>query len=90
MKNSGESVVNYGIMENVESKQCKKCKYVHSVDNFYFDRVNNRYETYCKDCKVSNVKAYRQSDDTFSLKQEVYNLRYRVKQLTAELKELKK
>ena len=95
MKNNGESGhinVNYGIMstEEIEVKKCKKCQYVHTIDNYYFDKVNNRFESYCKDCKSSHVRSNRQKDDTFMLKQEVYNLRYRVKQLTAQLKALKK
>lgn len=82
MKNNGESghsemVVNYGIME--ETKKCIECGYVHSVDNFYYDNYNKRYETYCKSCKTDKVKKRRVEDETYKLRQEIYNLRYQLK-----------
>lgn len=74
------SNVNYGIMEDVSTKKCKCCGYKHSVDNFYYDNYNGRYETYCKSCKTQKVQERRIYDETYKLRQEIYNLRYQLKQ----------
>jgi len=82
MKNNneqtGNSNVNYGIME---TKVCRGSGKSLPLSEFYFDRVNNRYESYSKEYKQGLVKKRRQEDETYKLRQEVYNLRYQLKKL---------
>jgi len=95
MKNKGlkgfiKQIVNYGIMETkVETKVCKGSGEELPLSEFYYDNRNQRYESYSKEYKQMLVKQRRRVDDSYQLKQEVYNLRYRLKQAQEEIKRLK-
>jgi hypothetical protein len=79
--------VNYGIME--KTRICKGTGLRLPVSDFYFDKSNNRYESYCKAYKTSLIKKRRKSSDVNELKQTIYNLRNQLKQAREEIKKLK-
>ena len=56
---SGKSNVNYGIMDSIEVKKCKRCEISLPIDKFSFDNRNQRHESYCKPCKSEKVKSWR-------------------------------
>lgn len=80
--NTGKSQVNYGVMEP-ETKKCLSCGWVHSVSNYYFDKTNNRYESYCKDCKGAKTKKWRNEHE---LENQIHQLRYEIKKLKKIIK----
>ena len=72
-----------------ETKVCKGSGKTLPLSEFYYDNRNGRYESYSKEYKQILVKQRRKEDDTYELRQEVYNLRYRLKEAQAEIKKLK-
>lgn len=73
------------VLDNIEVKRCKQCGFCFTMDKYYFDKKNNRYESMCKDCKGKFVKAYR-NPETYPLHQKIWNLTYKVKMLEQKLK----
>ena len=44
-------------------KQCKECKVIHPLGNFYFKKYKNAgHESRCKDCYKSYKKKYRDAN----------------------------
>jgi len=90
IKKCMEKILNYGIMEKkVETKVCKGTGEELPLSEFYYDNRNKRYESYSKGYKTMLVKQRRKVDDSYQLRQEVYNLRHRLKQAQEEIKNLK-
>jgi hypothetical protein len=90
MDTSGYSpapAVNYGTME--KTRVCKGTGLRLPVSDFYFDKSNNRYESYSKAYKQSLIQKRRKSSDVNELKQTVYNLKHNLKLAREEIKRLK-
>ena len=85
--NAGGTAINYGTME--KTRVCKGTGLRLPVSDFYFDKSNNRYESYSKSYKKTMVEKRRKSSDVNELKQTVYNLRSLLKQAREEIKRLK-
>lgn len=42
-----------------DTKKCTKCNEVKSTDDFYWDKTNKRFMSYCKQCGKAGVKKHR-------------------------------
>tara|TARA_B110000285_G_scaffold11638_1_gene11568 strand:- start:144 stop:458 length:315 start_codon:yes stop_codon:yes gene_type:complete len=87
---SGGFSVNYGIMEPlIKTKKCKGTGKILPIDNFYYDKRNGRYESYCMKYKNKKMNDVRKSSEVNQLKQNIYNLKYQLKLAKQEIKALK-
>ena len=88
--NQGGTAINYGVMSpQVETKVCKGTGLTLPITDFYFDKRNNRYESYCMKYKSNKMNEARKSSEINQLKQNNYNLKYQLKELRKEIKALK-
>lgn len=52
------------IIDGIETRNCAKCSNNHSLDQFHFNKNQNKYHSYCKFCRAQSTKIYREKNPT--------------------------